>query len=324
MLRGCEQLVKYKDYYATLGVARNATEKEIKSAYRKLARQYHPDANPNNKEAEEKFKEVTEAYEVLKDADKRRRYDMLGANWKAGADFRPPTDMAGDFNFDFSKFGEMGANSAFSDFFEMVFGQAFGPAGGPRGAGPTAGRARRGQDQEAELELSIEELARGTTRNIQVTAPGMRPKNLEVKIPRGVRSGSKVRVSGEGGISVGGGARGDLYLKVKVKPHPYYLIEGDNLISELKVSPAQSVVGGEATVNTIDGPVRITIPPGSQAGRLLRLKGRGLPKLKQEIRGDHLVRLKIVVPTDLTAEERALYEKLAELERKRDHSKAGA
>jgi curved DNA-binding protein len=327
-------LVKYKDYYATLGVSRDATEKDIKSAYRKLARQFHPDANQSSKESEEKFKEISEAYEVLKDPEKRRRYDMLGSNWKSGADFRPPPAGDGGFTFDFSQFGGGAAGSPFSDFFEMLFGGGFSggmPGGmggmnaGRAGAGfGTGSRANVGADQEAEIELSLEEVARGTTRNIQITAPGHKTRTLEVKIPPGVRTGSKVRVSGEGGINPSGGQRGDLFLKVRIKPHPYYSIDGDNLITELQISPAQAVLGGEATVTTIDGPVRITIPPSSQTGRLLRLKAKGLPKLKSDLRGDHLVRVKIVVPTELSAEERSLYEQLLVLERDKNRTKAGA
>jgi len=331
-------LVKYKDYYDTLGVSRKATDKEIKTAYRKLARQHHPDANPGDKQAEERFKEITEAYEVLKDADKRAKYDMLGSNWKAGAEFRPPPDFGG-FSFDFgdlSGFGGRGpfrgggGGSAFSDFFDTLFGQTFSAEGGPAGTGPGAGprggpRSNRGQDQEAEIELTLDELVHGTARNIQISGPGLKPKTLEVKIPAGLRAGKKVRVPGEGGISMDGGTRGDLFLKINVKPHPYYTIDGDNLITDLPISPAKAVLGGEATVQTMDGPVTIVVPPGSQSGRLLRLRGKGLPKYKQEGKGDHLVKLKLVLPSDLSPEERELYEKLAHLEAaKGAKAKAGA
>lgn len=329
-------MVKYKDYYQTLGVSRTATEKEIKSAYRKLARQYHPDANQGKEKAaaEEKFKELTEAYEVLKDADKRKRYDMLGANWKAGADFTPPPDMGG-FTFDFGQMGGMGGmggGGQFSDFFDILFGQAFAGGGGPRGTarGTTGspfgfggaheadfGGARRPQnyDQEADVELSLEEIANGTMRKIQITEPGGKSRTLEVKIPKGVRAGSKVRMSGEGGVGPQG-KRGDLFLKVKVKPHPYYKLEGDNLISELPISAAKAVLGGEAKVTTLDGSVTLTIPPFSQNGKFLRLKGKGLPQLKSTTRGDHLVRLKVVIPTELTSEEKEHWQALAKLAEK--------
>lgn len=316
-------MVKYKDYYDSLGVSRTATDKEIKTAYRKLARQYHPDANPGNKASEEKFKEITEAYEVLKDSDKRRKYDMLGSNWKAGSDFHPPPDMGG-YAFDFGGLGDLGRGSAFSDFFEMLFGAPFGGAPGGAARGPRAGGQMRGADQEAEVELTVEELAGGATRMLQISAPGQKAKTLEVKIPAGIRAGSRVRIPGEGGQSFGGGTRGDLYLKVKVKPHERFTIEGDNLICEAQVSPAKAVVGGEATVPTLDGSVRIVIPPGSQSGRLLRLRNRGLPKLKQQTRGDQLVRIKIVIPTAPSPEEKALWEKLLQLEQDKLKSTTGA
>lgn len=318
-------MVKYKDYYETLGVARNAAEKDIKAAYRKLARQYHPDANQGDAKAEEKFKEISEAYEVLKDPEKRKRYDMLGANWKNGSEFTPPPGFGGGgFSFDFGDLGEFGKGSPFSDFFETLFGQHFGPATdtmGPRGFG---GRSLKGQDTEADIELTLEEIAQGTTRNIHVSGPtSPKPRVLQVKIPAGVREGSKVRVPGEGGGAVSGGTSGDLFLRVKIKPHPQFTLEGENLVSELQLTPAQAVLGGEATVNTLDGPVKINIPPLSQNGRMLRLRERGLPKLKQTTRGDQLVRLKISVPTSVTPEEKALYEQLLEIEQKKKQATAG-
>jgi len=336
-------MVKYKDYYQTLGVSRTATDKEIKSAYRKLARQYHPDTNQGKLEAEEKFKEIAEAYEVLKDADKRKRYDMLGANWKAGSDFTPPPDMGG-FTFDFGRMGGMGGmggmgagGAQFSDFFDILFGQAFagtGARGARGGAGSTTGspfgfggaqeadfgQRRQSTDQEADVELSIEEIASGTMRKIQITEPGGKTRTLEVKIPKGVRAGSKVRMAGEGAMGHQG-KRGDLYLKVKVKPHPYYKLEGDNLITEVPVSAAKSVIGGELNVTTLDGQVMVTIPPFSQNGKLLRLKGKGLPQLKSSTRGDQLVRLKVTIPTELTEAEKEHWQALAKLEFK-DAAKA--
>ena len=319
--------VKYKDYYQILGVARSSTDKDIKMAYRKLARQFHPDANPGSSTAEEKFKEITEAYEVLKDPEKRRRYDTLGGNWKAGADFTPPPGF-GNFNFDFGNLGGFSgkAGSPFSDFFDVLFGQTFGTGaggqGGPVPPGGAAGARKPTQqqqkfDQEAEIELTIEELARGTARNIQVTRPGQAGRTLQVKIPAGVRPGSKVRVPGEGPQNPQGGTSGDLFLRVKVKPHPFLTIEGDNLISELQISAPLAVLGGEATVNTLDGAVHINVPPLSQSGRMLRLRERGLPKLKQSVRGDHLVRLKVVLPSAISDEEKRLYADLLQIEKKK-------
>lgn len=311
--------VKYKDYYATLGVNRNATDQEIKTSYRKLARQFHPDTNQGNKAAEEKFKEIAEAYEVLKDPDKRKRYDQLGANWKAGADFNPPPGFGGGFSgFDFGNLGGFGKNSPFSEFFDVLFGQTFGgQAGGAAGPAPggfAGPRPVKGADQEAEIELTVEELARGAARNIQVTKPGQGTKNLQVKIPAGVRPGSKVRVPGEAATAPGGGA-GDLYLRVKLKPHPLFTLEGDNIVSELQISPAMAVLGGEVTVETLDGPVHINVPPLSQTGRMLRLRERGLPKLKVTVRGDHMVRLKVNIPKQVSPEEKSLYEQLLKLEK---------
>jgi curved DNA-binding protein len=317
-------LVKYKDYYESLGVTRSATEKDIKAAYRKLARQYHPDANQNDKNAEEKFKEISEAYEVLRDADKRRRYDQLGANWKNGADFTPPPGFGGGaggggFNFDFRNFQDL-QNSPFSDFFETLFGQHFGTGAGTEpgvfGGGRRAAGGGKGQDSEAEIELTIEEVFKGTARNVHVSSPQARSKTLQVKIPAGVRTGSKVRVPGEGGPSPSGGPNGDLYLRVKIKAHPVYTVDGDNIVSELLVTPARAVLGGEEQVQTLDGPVTINIPPLSPNGRLLRLRERGLPKLKQSTRSDQLVRLKVLIPKTVTPEELALYEQLSALEEK--------
>ncbi len=306
--------VKYKDYYGTLGVSRTATDPEIKAAYRKLARQCHPDTNPGDKSAEEKFKEIAEAYEVLKDPEKRKRYDTLGANWKAGADFNPPP--GGFSGFDFGNLSGFGKNSPFSDFFDVLFGQTFGPGGPNAAGGPFAGARpmTKGADQEAEIELTVEELARGAARNIQVTKPGQGTKNLQVKIPAGVRPGSKVRVPGEAATAPGGPS-GDLYLRVKLKPHPQFTLEGDNIVSELQISPALAVLGGEVTVDTLDGPVHINVPALSQTGRMLRLRERGLPRLKQTVRGDHMVRLKVNIPKQVTAEEKDLYEHLLKIEK---------
>lgn len=318
-------MVKFKDYYQTLGVPRTATQKEIKTAYRSLARKFHPDANKGDKASEEKFKEITEAYEVLKDPDKRKRYDTLGSNYKAGADFRPPPDFGGGggFNFDFEKFGEFSKQGPFSDFFDILFGQTFGqppPQQGQRGGPQTqqraaqqAERSNRMYDQEADIELSVEELAKGAQRTLKITPPGADAKTIDVKIPAGVRGGSRVRIAGQGMKTPRG--RGDLFLRVKVKPHPDFTIDGDNIICDLSISPALAVLGGQATVPTLDGPVKIKIPAGTQNGRMLRLKQRGLPTSKSANKGDLLIRVKIVIPSQPTDKERALYEQLAELEK---------
>lgn len=317
-------MVKFRDYYEILGVARKATEQEIKTAYRKLAKQFHPDSNKGKKTAEEKFKEIGEAYEVLKDPEKRRRYDMLGANYKAGAEFRPPPD-AGGFAFDFGNLGEFGHGSNFSDFFEMLFGQSFpGAAGSHTGShsnppftGAADRHSRAPAAQEAEIELSIEEMAHGTVRTLQISSPSMKTKTVEVKIPAGVHPGSKIRVAAGGAKSASNTISSDIYLIVKAKPHSYFTLDGNNLLCELTLSPPQAVLGTEASVDTIDGPKTVKVPAGSQAGRTLRLRGRGLPGLKGAVAGDQLVKIKIVIPAKPTTEETKLYEQLAKLENKR-------
>lgn len=316
-------MVAYKDYYQILGVDRKASDAEVKAAYRKLARKLHPDANKNDPKAEEKIKELNEAYEVLKDPEKRKRYDMLGANWKAGDNFKPPPQQPGQdgaFTFEFGNFGDLRGNSAFSEFFDSLFGQTFGgAAGGPTGQArpgqPHTGK-RRTLDQEAEIELSVEEIARGTRRTLQVSAQGGKPKTIEVRIPPGIRPGKKIRVPGEGATMAGSTTKGDLYLRVKVKPHAYFTIDGDNLVCDLEISPAQAVLGAEVQVTTIEGPVKIKVPAGTQNGRMLRLKGRGLPTIGEGQRGDQMVRTKISVPTSPSDQEKALYEQLLQLERK--------
>ncbi|MBU6453026.1 MAG: J domain-containing protein [Cyanobacteria bacterium REEB67] len=334
-------MVQYKDYYQVLGVAKTATDQEIKSAYRKMARKYHPDTNKGDPTAEDRIKEINEAYEVLKDQDKRQKYDQLGSNWKAGDQFKPPPDYSG-FSFDFGNMGGGGSRgnaggmgnmggmggASFSDFFETLFGQTFGTpgGGGPGGRGPQPGAGaaagaaaarKRSLDQEADIELVVEELAQGARRTLQVTAQGGKSKTIEVKIPKGMRAGKKVRVPGEGATIPGGSEKGDLYLRIKVKPHKTFTIDGDNLVCELSISPAQAVVGSEVSVSTIEGPVTIKVPAGTQNGRMLRLKGKGLPTVDNKVTGDLLVRTRIAIPTTVSEKEKALYEQLAALEKEK-------
>ena len=332
--------VQFRDYYEVLGLNRNATENEIRSAYRKLARKYHPDVNPKDKSAEEKFKEVNEAYEVLSDSEKRKRYDQLGQNWKAGQDFRPPPGWReanvefGDMGDIFGGFGGMGGGGAggFSDFFETLFG---GRRGG-RGARGGAGFAMRGRDIEAEIELSLEEAHRGGTRSITLqsteTCPECRgtgskdgktlcptcrgagairrPKTLEVTIPPGVRDGSVIRLAGQGEPGANGGPPGDLFLRVRIRPHRMFDVTGDDDVQvELPVAPWEAALGARVSVPTIEGPVEMTIPGGTQAGQRLRLRGQGLNR-RGGGRGDQYAKLKIVNPPKLTPSERELFEKL--------------
>ena len=316
-------MVKYKDYYEILGVPRSASDKEIKSAFRKLARKYHPDANKNNKQAEEKFKEINEAYEVLGDAGKRKRYDTLGSSFRGGSDFTPPPGF--DFGFDFTQRGgggfTRGAETPFSDFFELLFGEAFKGSASPfRNTFTETFRPqgkRKGEDQYINLELSVEEACKGTTRKLDISLPGHNSKRLEVKIPPNVREGSKIRMAGQGLSGRNGGDPGDLYLTVKLKPHPFFKIEGDDVISEVAVTPAEAVLGSDIEVPTLDGPVKVVVPPGTQNDKVLRLRGKGLPFQKKDGRGDHFIKVKINIPTVVSDQEKKLYQELAKLQKKK-------
>ena len=312
-------MVKYKDYYEILGVPRSATEKEIKTAFRKLARKYHPDTNKGNKGAEDKFKEINEAYEVLADKDKRGRYDTLGNNFSSGSDFSPPP--AFDFDFNFKKGFTQTQDATFSDFFELLFGEAFKGRSSPFQETYTHTYSRpqgkrRGEDQSMTMELSIEEAYKGTTRKIDISVPGRPSRRLEIKIPPNVRENSKIRMSGEGLSGKNGGSSGDLYLIVKLKTHPFYKIENDDINSDVLVSPSDVVLGTEIEIPTLDGPVKMVIPPGTQNDKVLRLRGKGLPRQKAEGRGDHFVKIKINIPTVITEEEKKLYNELSKLQKK--------
>ena len=316
-------MVKYKDYYEVLGVPRNSTEKEIKSAFRKLARKYHPDANKNNKTAEDKFKEINEAYEVLGDADKRKRYDTLGNNFRPGSDFTPPPGF--DFGFDFTQAGggTKTQESPFSDFFEMLFGEAFkGGRASPFGDTFTQGHSRtqsrrKGEDHYLELELAIEEAYKGTVRKIDISIPGRETRRLEVKIPPKVHEGSKIRMSGEGLPGRNGAPAGDLYLVVKFKAHPFFKVDGDNINSSINITPAEAVLGADVEIPTLDGPVKMVIPAGTQNDKVLRLRSKGLPNQKQDIRGDHFVKIKINIPSVISDDEKKLYQELSKLQKKK-------
>jgi DnaJ-class molecular chaperone len=328
--------VKFRDYYEVLGVSRTAPEDEIKKAYRKLARKHHPDVNPGDKGAEDRFKELNEAYEVLSDPEKRQKYDQLGQNWKAGADFTPPPGWGGGDGAhveygDFSDLFKHGRESGgFSDFFDTLFGGARS-----RGRGG-AGFAMRGQDVEAEIELSVEELHHGTSRNISFQATErcpecggtgekdgkvcpvcrgagavLRPKSIDVTIPAGLREGSTLRLAGRGEPGSNGGQPGDLFLHIRVRPGSAFTIIGDDDVQiELPVAPWEVALGAKVPVPTLDGPVEMTIQAGTQGGQKLRLRGKGLSK-RGGGGGDEYVKLKIVVPARLTAAEKELFERLA-------------
>jgi curved DNA-binding protein len=299
--------VEYKDYYKILGVGRDASEKEIKAAFRKLARKHHPDVNPGKKEAEARFKEVNEAYEVLGDKEKRKRYDELGANWEAfGRRGAPHSQGAwpggGSYRVDFE---DLGGAGGFSDFFKTFFGGGGGFSGFP-GTGGDEEAFAPAADAEGDVDLTLAEVFRGTTR--EVTVGGKR--RVEVKIPPGVRDGSRVRVAGEGGRG-GGGRRGDLYLRVRVMPDPTFERKGDDLGTTLRVPLTLAVLGGEAQVPALEGPIGIKVPAGTPAGQVFRLRGHGLPRLGgRGERGDLLATLSVELPRSLTPRQKELFEEL--------------
>jgi curved DNA-binding protein len=305
--------MEYKDYYKILGVDRGAEEKEIKKAYRKLARQHHPDVNPGDKAAEERFKDINEAYEVLSDPEKRRKYDQLGSSWQqwqrtgrdpGGFDWSQWFSGAqpGGVRVEYRDLGDLGdlfGSGGFSDFFQSIFG----------GMGAPRARPRRGQDYTQPVEITLEEAFQGATRMIQKDG-----RRLEVKIPPGVRTGSKVRVAGEGSPGIAGGTSGDLYLEVNVLPHSVFEREGDDLRCEVPVSLYTTVLGGEVKVPTPGGDVMLNIPPETQGGRTFRLRGKGMPNLRNPKKhGDLYARLRVQVPQKLNQREKELFRELASL-----------
>ena len=302
--------VAYQDYYEALGVPRDASEQDIRRAYRKLAREYHPDVN-KAPDAEDRFKQISEAYEVLRDKDKRARYDRLGANWKAGQDV---SGAGGASGFEEAFRGGDGFSDVrvdfgggdFSDFFESFFGGQGARARGGGGRAGANGFALRGADQEATLELTLEEAAAGGKKRLSL-GDG---RDFEVDIPRGVRAGQRIRLAGQGQPGNGGGPAGDLFLRVRVKRHPLFRIKGDDLYVDLPVSPWEAALGAEVPVRTLSGTARVRVPPGSSSGRRLRLRGEGLPRTDGSAGDLHAV-VTVRVPKRLSKEERELFEQLA-------------
>ena len=298
--------MQFKDYYAVLGVPKKATQDEIRKAFRKLARQYHPDVAKDKKAAESKFKELNEANEVLSDPEKRKRYDELGADWdKVGRQGPPPgTAHGGGFEFN----GGGGGGAAFSDFFEAFFGGRAG-GGGRKRRGDFNSFSQRGGDIEFDLPVTVEEALHGGRKAFNLERAG-RVETVNVNIPRGVRGGQKIRLAGQGGEGVGEGGRGDLYLNVKIAPHVDYRVEGVDLIRSAPIPVWTAVLGGEVEVATPEGAVKLKIPAGTQPGQKFRLKGRGLPA-GSGVRGDFYAEAKVLLPTSLTDDERAVWERLA-------------
>lgn len=327
-LRPSDFSVEFKDYYATLGVPRTASADELKKAFRKLARQYHPDVAKDKKTAEAKFKEINEAHEVLSDPEKRQRYDTLGARWQEGSGPAPfqrgrrpsgTNTENGDFEFNF------GGSTGFSDFFEQFFGQRSRTRRAPvnddgdeeAGSFFSHRRARRGQDIEGDILVTLREVLKGSERTVslQRTHPqtgAVDTQTLKVKIPAGVEDGQTIRVRGKGGEGSGKGAPGDLLLHVRLAADPDFRVEGADLHCDLTVYPWDAVLGVTEPVPTLSGKIALKIPPGSEPGQSLRIKGHGLPTTRDQNRGDLYVTLGIKLPTTLSPEERALWEKLRE------------
>ncbi|MDO8491829.1 MAG: J domain-containing protein [Dehalococcoidia bacterium] len=337
-----------RDYYEILGLKRTASDKDMKQAYRRLARKHHPDLNPGNKAAEATFKEINEAYEVLSDPANRKKYDQFGANWKyADRMGQPPPPGGGQgqgqgpwtaWDFD----AQPGAGAAGAGFESAGdFGDIFEVLSGRRGrTGGFGGRTRRGEDVEQPVEVTLEEAHEGTTRLLQThsiescptckssgrvqnlpcsTCQGsgqvMRPRRLEVKIPPGVATGSRVKIAGEGGPGSGGGSRGDLYLVTHVRPHPRFQRKGDDLHTDVDVPLTDMVLGGEVEVPTVKSKVVLKIPHRTQNGKAFRLAGLGMPHLGGAGKGDLYARVQVVLPTELTEKEQKLFEELKESRR---------
>src|SRR6266568_4400665 len=312
--------VQFRDYYETLGVPKTASEEEIRSAFRKLARKFHPDVAKDKKAAEEKFKEINEAYEVLGDPEKRKKYDQLGADWNRPGGFQPPPhwgpqpseggfyQWGGDGGGVQFEFGGTG----FSDFFEAFFGggrgrSAFGGFGGQ------AATAERGADVEADIMVTLEEALHGSTRMVSLRRAGSnKVEQYQVKIPRGVHEGQRIRLAGQGEAGAGGGKSGDLFLRVRLAKHPDFSVEGSDLIHDVKIAPWQAALGTQLKVPTLEGNVRLKIPAGTQGGQRFRLRERGLPSISGK-RGNLYVVTQINIPKKLSEREREIWSQLAKL-----------
>ena len=316
--------LEYKDYYAVLGVDRNVAQDAIRKAYRKLARQYHPDVN-NRPGAEAKFKEVAEAYEVLGDPEKRKKFDALGSNWRAGQEFTPPDDMGGghyefrgpehEQSFNPEDFGR------FSSFFETMFGRGFEHADQEDPGDSAHGWAQRGDDHEASIRIDLEDAIHGVTKSISLQTAehdeygrmSRHTRTYEVRIPPGTRENSRIRLKGQGGAGHRGAPHGDLYLRVHINPHPDFKLDGDDIETDVPVSPWEAALGATLPVQTPDGIVNLRLPAGASSGQRFRLRGRGFSGRGSHPPGDLFVRIIIVLPPHLDDRERALFTELRQI-----------
>lgn len=299
--------MEYKDYYKVLGVEKSASQDDIRKAFRKLAVKFHPDKNPGDKKAEERFKEINEANEVLSDPDKRKKYDQLGANWKQyeqagyqpGARGQQGNPFGQYYEGDPSEF--FGGNDGFSDFFSQFFG-----GGGSRMRSGAGQRARAGHDYQAEADLTLDEAYRGTSRVINLDG-----HKIRISTKPGAYDGQLLRIKGKGAPGAGGGAAGDLYVRIKILPHPLFQRDGDDLVKTKSIDLYTAVLGGKVDVQTLTGKLKMTVPAGTQPGQTLRLKGHGMPVYgKENQHGDLLVKLNVNIPKNLSAEQRTMFEKL--------------
>ena len=322
--------VEYKDYYQVLGVSRTASQDEIAKSYKKLARKYHPDLNQSGKEAaEEKFKEINEAYEVLRDEEKRRMYDQLGSNWQHGQQFQgAPGFEHFNFNFGNAKGGQTftGGGSGFSDFFDMLFGGLGGGGGRPGaqmhfGADPFSGFAGfaggrdkhgiRGQDVEANVTITLEEAYKGGRKAVTVQSHNGQ-RTLDFSIPAGIREGARIRLTGQGEPGMGEGKPGDLYLRVQLAAHPKFKVDGNDVLYDLELRPWEAALGVTVRIPTLDGEVDLAIAPGTSSDRKLRLRGKGLGGGPNKSKGDHIIRLIIRMPEKINDAQRELWNALAD------------
>ena len=327
--------MEFQDYYAVLGVPKTATEKQVRTAYRKLARQHHPDVNPGNQEAEDRFKQINEAYEVLSDPDKRKKYDEVGSHWREYEQWQRTQGAAGGTQpSDWEGFGAQGPGgvryeyrtvdaedlrdmfgdeSPFSDFFQSMFGEGSGTQSGRRGRAARAPRPRAGADLEQPVEVSLADAYRGTPMQLELRGADGTTRRLEVKIPAGVRTGSRVRVRGQGSPGQGGAPAGDIYLVVTVAPDPRFERRGDDLHTQIRVPVETLLLGGEAQVPTPDGrTLALSIPPGTQDGRVFRLRGQGMPRLgTSNVRGDLHAEVHATLPERLSRRQRELIQEFA-------------